>query len=299
MFIIGILCGLATALGHSLAYLCTRWYTEGRGRTTAQLLVLGHFMMGLVAAAALSIIWPDGLELDARWLGWLPGTVGTFVIAQSLLIRSLKTLDASRVAPLLGLKIAMLAVIATFVVGPLSALQWAGVAIAVGAAWLLNGLGGRMPIKPTLMVVLACVFYAACDNFILQVIQGAEEASQASTFHAAVFAVCVIYGSCGLIAMALLPWLGSRDPKAWRDALPYTCVWLSAMVTLYTAFAIVGLVLGAILQSTRGIISIAIGSLLAHMGHEHLETKASRKVFYQRLAAAGLMTLAVALYVMG
>ena len=65
------------------------------------------------------------------------------------------------------------------------------------------------------------------------------------------------------------------------------------------ALRLVGPLLGNILQSTRGLISILLGSLFAYLGHFHIESEISRREFFGRLGAGVLMTAAVSLYVLG
>jgi hypothetical protein len=59
----------------------------------------------------------------------------------------------------------------------------------------------------------------------------------------------------------------------------------------------VGVVFGNILQSTRGVMSVAIGAALAHLGWHDLEQRVDRSTLLRRLTAALLMTAAIALYV--
>lgn len=295
----GVVLGLLTALGHSMAYLATRWYTQDRGWPTTQLLVLAHVIMGVLCAACLPLVWPEGLGLAGRWVWPYLGLIGFFVVAQSCLIGSLRFADASRVAPLLGLKVALLAVISVVLGAKLSMGQWGGVALAVGSAWVLNGVGGRMPWQAPTLVLTACLFYAIADTLILKTIGAARQITgDHSAMGVPIWCVAVAYSGVGLIATCLLPLWGTRKWKAWRDALPYAGCWMSAMVTLYATFAALGTVLGAILQSTRGLMSIALGVALAHLGWHHLEQKHGASVVWRRLGAAALMTAAVALYVL-
>lgn len=296
----GILLGIGAAFGHSLAYLATRWFTEDRGRTTGQLLVLSHVMMGAVCGVALVLMWPDALGLQASWLYRFAGLVGFFVVAQTCLISSLGMADASRVAPLLGLKVAVLAVIAVILGGSLSWMQWGAVGLAVAAAWVLNGVGGRLPWRVTALVVVACLSYAIADTFILGTIEEVRRITgDDSMMGIPLFTVAAVYSMVGLIAAALLPVFGTRDRMAWRDALPYVASWMMTMVFLYGTFAAVGTVLGSILQSARGLFSILMGIGLAAMGWHHLEQKHGWAVQLRRLGAAALMCLAVYWYVTG
>jgi len=68
------------------------------------------------------------------------------------------------------------------------------------------------------------------------------------------------------------------------------------MFFLYTCFALIGVVFGNIIQSSRGIISIGLGYLIANIGFERLEPKITRGVYLRRVLAGLLMTGAVALY---
>ncbi|MEM8737224.1 MAG: EamA family transporter [Planctomycetota bacterium] len=298
--ITGIVCGLLAALGHSLAYLSTRWYTVDRGRPLGGLLVKAHVMIGGVAAGMLPVVWPDGLGLEASWLILTGQIVFFFIIAQVCLMSAVRRADASRVAPILGLKIAVLAVLSVLVGGSLGGAQWAAVGLAVAAAWMLNAVGGRLPWRVTALVVGACLAYAIDDMIIVAMVREVERLSGLSGgWTGPLFTVSAVYTALGLCGLCLLPWHGSRSPKAWRDAGPYAVTWLGAMIALYMSFATVGTVLGAILQSSRGIISILLGIALASMGWHHLEQKHGWGVQFRRLIAAALMCLAVWLYVKG
>ena len=298
MELTGILLGLAAALGHSLSYLATRWFTQDRGRGTGQLLVLSHTAMGLGCAAVLPWVWPAGLGWEARWLLRLAGVVGCFVVAQVCLLSALRRVEASRVAPLLGLKVAMLAVISVALGGSLSAGQWLGVGLAVVSAWMLHGVGGRLPPRVTALVFGACVAYAVNDTFILSLIREVQRLTgDRSVMGVPLFAAAAAYTAVGGLAACLLPVYGTRQAAAWRDAAPYTASWALTMVVLYAAFAAIETVLTSILQSTRGLISIGLGVLLARAGWQHLEPKQGGWVVGRRLAAAALMTAAVACYV--
>ena len=81
--------------------------------------------------------------------------------------------------------------------------------------------------------------------------------------------------------------------------LPFSAIWLVAMLLLFATFAIIGVVFGNIVQSSRGIISILIGYLVAAAGHQHLEQKVAHGVLARRIAAAALLSLAIALLSLG
>jgi cytochrome c biogenesis protein CcdA len=101
-----------------------------------------------------------------------------------------------------------------------------------------------------------------------------------------------------VLATASLPWVGSQKVRDWRDSLPFAVLWFIAMMCLFTSFGIVGVVLGNILQSTRGLMSIVLATLLIKLGHLHFEAASTRHVFLRRLASGTVMFAAVSLYVL-
>ena len=84
-----------------------------------------------------------------------------------------------------------------------------------------------------------------------------------------------------------------------RWAVPYAAVWFSGMAAFYACFALCGIVLGNIVQNTRGLLSIALGWFVARAGRTDLEERVSRAVLARRVAAALLLLAAVALYALG
>ena len=234
------------------------------------LLALAHVWMAAAAGVTLPLVWPDGLGLDARWTLPLVGLVGCFMAAQAALLTALRSVDASRIAPLLGLKIAALAVLATLRGETLGVYQWSAVGLAVAGGAVLGHAGGPLPRRALTQVLAACGLYAVCDELILRTIRGVEAAAgldaMATPWRGPVFTVAAVYVALALPAAALLPWRGSRRWVDWRDAVPYAVLWLAAMATLYGTFARVGTVLGGILQSSRGLIAIGLGVALSAAG---------------------------------
>ena len=56
-------------------------------------------------------------------------------------------------------------------------------------------------------------------------------------------------------------------------------------------------VFGNVLLSSRGLFAVIIGAVLAHRGWHELEQRVDRATLLRRIAAAVLMTAAIALYV--
>jgi drug/metabolite transporter (DMT)-like permease len=294
--LLGVLLGLGAATAQSLSYLASRWYTAGRGGGMMRLLVLGHALQGAVSLPLTWALWPDELPELTQFLPELVGTAGFYMAGQFGLFVALRYTDASRVSPLLGLKVAILAgVTVAFLGDALSAGQWIAVFVSVAAAFVLNYTGGAIPWPATLALLLTCVGYSLSDLCIRLLI---DELEPVPALHAAVWGAAATYVLCGLTTLALLPWYGSRRPRDWVAAAPYAGAWLTAMMFLYTCFGLVGVVFGNILQATRGIISVVLGAGVARLGHVHIERHVPRAIFWRRFAAAAMMFAAIILFVL-
>ena len=71
------------------------------------------------------------------------------------------------------------------------------------------------------------------------------------------------------------------------------------MFALFSCFGMISVLLGNIVQSTRGLVSILIAFVVAKMGYEHLESRVPTNVFARRVLAAVLMTAAIILFSYG
>ena len=295
MLALGIILGLAAATSQSVSYICSRWYTAHLGGGMIRLLVLGHVLQGVVCLPLVWLLWPAELPPVSAFLLPLLGVAGFYMVGQTGLFIALRYTDASRVSPLLALKIAILAVLTVTVLNDvLSTLQWIAVAVAVAAAFMLNYSGGRLPWQASVAVIVTCAGYSLSD-FSIQLMLNAMQPVE--PLAAGMFGAAASYVLCGCTFSVLLPWYGSRRLRPWLAAMPYAAAWLAGMFFLFTCLAAVGLVLGNILQSTRGVISIALGVVVAKRGLVHLETHVERHVLYRRVAAAPMMTAAIAVYV--
>lgn len=293
----GILCGLLAASFQSLCYVFSRIFVTRPGNTSGLLFVLSHVQMGAVAVLALPFLLAGDVPPLAAFFWPLMGAAFFYLAGQVALFRTLRTVEASRVSPLLGLKILILALITAFVLGlPVAPLQWAAVALSVLAAFVLNYSGSAVPVPVALGVLVCCFFYSLSDLFIRALVDSLEAVG---TFRAVLLGCALSYVVTGLVGAALLPSAGRPTRAQWKAAVPVAFTWLLAMVFLFATFRLLGVVFGNIIQSTRGLISIFMGALIARLGHLHLEGRVGKDVLMRRAAAAAMMTVAVALYVLG
>ena len=287
---LGVAAGLTTALCSAVSYLVSRHH-GGRAGGPIRLLVLAHLLMGVACIPATALLWPRGLPVARVWLVPLIGCAATYLAGQAVVFAALRRADASRVAPLLGLKIVMLAAITSCLPGGrLDARQWVAVGLSVAAALA--------------SIVAACAAFAISDLFIVGLIDGLQAAAAGAAvplgrLHAGGLAMTVTYVLCGATALIMLaaPPLRPRNRIVWTGAGQYAVTWLLGMAALYACLGVVGAVFGNILQSTRGIMAIVIGAALAHLGWHDLETRVDAGTLLRRVAAAVLMTSAIAIYV--
>jgi drug/metabolite transporter (DMT)-like permease len=304
---LGVVAGLVAALASAISYLVSRHHGNRAGGGSLRLLVLGHAVMGLACLPLAWLLapaaWPPK---PLAWLGPLAGSMACYLAGQGAVFAALKRVAASRLAPLLGLKLVMLAAIVSLGPGPgLDLRQWAAVGLTVIAAGMLQR-GGAVSPWALGIVLAACLSFAVSDLFIIRLIDALclardDAGEPISRLHAGGLAMAVTYVACGgaaLAAVAVRPELWPRDRRDRRAASEYAAAWLVGMVALYACFGLVGAVFGNVLQATRGVMAVVIGAGLARAGWHDLEERVDRATFARRVAAALLMVVAIAVYVM-
>lgn len=294
MISIGVVFGLMAAFCQSLAYLATRHFTTVHNGGSRKLLVLSHIMMGIAAAAVLPWVWPAGLPSWRMYAEPLMSVSVFYLLGQLALLVALRHAEPSRISPMLAFKVVILAAMTVVLSGAvISLLQWLAIALCLVGVVILNYTGGANHPRAAIAVGLACLTYSFSDWNIVRLVNIASAHPDWRTF---TWATLTSYIICGLIAACFLPWHGSRKIKDWIDAGPFAGTWLAAMLFLFACFGMEGVVYGNILQSTRGIISVLLGAILAAIGLMHLEKAAGRGVYIRRMAAAIFMLGAVVLY---
>ncbi len=304
----GVVAGLVAAFCSALSYLVSRHHgigqrALGRRAVPLRLLALAHVIMAAVCLPACLLLWPTPSPTAAAFALPLAASTAFYLLGQAALFAALGRVEASRIAPLLGLKIVMLAGIVSFALGErLDARQWLAVSMSVGAALMLQTGHGAVPRGALGFVLGCCLCFAVSDLWIVRLITGLQSGvTQAGgslgRLHAGVLAMTLTYGGCGLIFAPLLGRLTPLTQADWVASTQYAAAWLSSMAGLYCCFGLVGVVFGNILQATRGPMSVVLGAALGHLGWHELEQRVDRGTFLRRLAAAVLMTVAIAVYV--
>lgn len=294
--VIGFFAGLWAAFFQSLAYLGSRHFMHPRPGSTRMLLVISHLWMGAVSLAVLPFVWPAG---GVPWSSIAVPVLGAssfYLLGQFGLLLSLRNAHPSQVAPMLALKLLMLAGLTVAVRGDaIYAVQWLAVILCIAGTFILNWQPhDRLPIA-TMGILLATCFFYSLSDWNIGYLTPAFGAG-IPQWQAIMCGSLMCYGLCGLVSLPFIPLYGSRKWADWRDAMPYSAAWLTGVFGLYASFALVGVVYGGILQSTRTIMGVFLAALLTRYGHTHIEHMRSRGMFFRRLAAAVLMTLAVVMW---
>ena len=276
----GIACGFAAAISQSICYLFTKRYTARYPSGMLPLLAWGHIFMGGFSLLCLPLLCPAALPPLAQWLPPLALCSIFYLFGQIAMFLAFRDSDASRLSPLLGLKVLFLSLFCWTMQGAhYGGLQWIAVGLAVLAALALAGSGGRLHRRSLFWIVLACLSYSVSDLFVRATV---DHFRFLGDFRGAALSAVLCYVLCGLAGLALLPFLARPGRQELLVILPFSVFWFLAMLLLFACFGLIGVVYGNIVQSTRGLFSIALGLLVAASGRHHLEIQVNGLILGQR-----------------
>ena len=295
MLATGILFGFMAALCQAFSYIASKAFLHKHPGENIKLLLISHALIGGASLVALPFVFVSSFPPLEHVLLPLAGCAGFYMVAQAALFMALKSTEASRISPLLGLKILFIAILSgIFLDKTFSLIQWTAVGIALLAGAILNWSGTPPTFKSLVLILFACLGYSLSDINIKILI---ENLSSSSLLHGALCAVTMTYCLCGIVSIVLLSLMKKPNLKLIKDTLPFSLCWFVAMLFLFACFAFISVMLGNIIQSTRGIISIVIAVGIAKAGYEHIEKKVTTEVFTRRIAAAILIAISIVIFV--
>lgn len=308
----GLFMGLGAALFLALSYVFSGMSVRRfPGVSTLAMLCRAHLVMGVVSLIGLALTYTPALLSGCDRLAWpLIGAVGFYLLGQTGLFMAQRTVDSSRVVPLLGLKLFVLALTNMYLL-PLLGIaeperynlwQWLGMGLTVVAAFLLNQAGGRIGWSGLGWIGVTCVGYALSDTCIKELMSLTGQLTQGTVSPVVNALQCAFlcYVASAIVSLLVLPCLrlpqGTAAMRLWRCLTPFALCWLIAMLFLFLCFHALGTVNGNIIQSTRGLLAIMIGWVLSRTGFTELETVISLPVLLRRLFAGVLMIVAIVLF---
>ncbi|MHC5155620.1 MAG: EamA family transporter [Planctomycetota bacterium] len=292
---LGIGCGLGAAFFQSLSYVCIRRFNKRHDDNIVALLAISHIIMGIISIPMAAILWPNSMPAAGVYLPALLGVAGFYLCGQFFLSVAIVHSEPSRVSPLLGLKVFIVTLISAIFLGlRFGPGQWLAVILTTAAVLMLSYSGKRIQGRFILLGLAACVSYCLSDLLVKVLVDHFEFMG---ILRGAMMATALSYILCGVVGVAVVmiyPRHSTRD--TWLYALPFAASWFIAMIFLFSCFGLIGVVFGSILQSARGILSIVLGFVIAHLGFEALEPKPTKRIVVLRIIAAVLMTAAVVLF---
>lgn len=310
----GMMAALFLALSYVFSGMSVRRY---RSVGTIGLLCRAHLAMGAMSAVGLCFVWSPVVTKGLHLFFWtMLGSVLFYLVGQAGLFMAQKTIDSSRVVPLLGMKLVLLALCNMYLLPLLysgsgerySLCQWCGIGMTLLSAFLLNQAGGRIPLSGLGWILLTCSGYALSDTCIKIMLNDMQAAVREvgdtqlmeSATRLSLLGAFLSYFMTGIISLFVLKFFpipaGTSRRGVWGWISPFAFCWLVAMLFLYICFNLIGTVNGNIVQSTRGLIAIIMGWVLSRVGFTELETKITVGVFVRRLIAGVMMVLAIVLF---
>lgn len=294
---LGILFGLMGALFNSISYLCQRLFFKKHSNDIVKLLVLSHIIMGIICAPLAIYLMPEAMPKVSSYIFKLLGFSVFYLLGQASLFAAIAKSEPSRVSPFLGMKIFILAGISVvFFQQSFSPAKWLAVILSTISVFLLYNSGEKLNLKSLCLVILACFFYCFSDFGIKAMV---DNFRFLGLFHSVCLSATMCYGLCGIFGVLFLFHIrGKLTRDTWAYAMPFAFSWLISILFVFLCIGSIGVVFAGILQSTRGIISVVLGFLVAHAGFVALEPKITKKVLAQRILAGILMTGSIALFLL-
>ncbi|MDD4098465.1 MAG: EamA family transporter [Lentisphaeria bacterium] len=293
----GILLGGAAALCLAIAYVFSSMAVRRHLHIgPVGLLCRAHLLMGGLSGIGLCFTWSPLVLKHAATIAWpLLGGVLFYLMGQTCLFMAQRKVDSSRVVPLLGLKLIVLAVINILILknAAYGLPQWLGIALTLASTALLHHAGRRIAADSFFWVVFTCIGYASSDTCITELVRRLQEAGVTGLAPASMLGAFLSYALCGALSLAALPWIPRQPAAVWRAVAPFAFFWLLAMLFLFACFSSIGTVNGNIIQSSRGLIAILLGAILAKAGFTELEERVSRAILLRRLLATVMMIAAI------
>jgi drug/metabolite transporter (DMT)-like permease len=294
--VLGIVFGLLAALSQCFSYVFSKKFVHKDGNSF-QLLVISHFIMGIFSAICLGFLLIENNlpPLKVYWRELLL-VDGFYVLGQMSFFLAISKTEASRLAPLLGLKIVFISLFSIMFLGAeLFSGQWVAIILCLTGAVMSNWSGKSIPLSGALWLIGAVAGYSLSDICIKELIDRIQEGTGKNS-EAVFLAASTSYCFLGIVSVPVIISCRSMKIKLLKPALPFSCFWFAAMLFLFACFGYIGPLFGNIVQSGRGIIAVVIGALIAKFGWSEYEEKLPRSLLVRRIAAAMLITGAIILF---
>ncbi len=302
MLVIGVLSGLLAAFLQAISYILSRGILHGGRTTPLHLLIVSHLWMGIVCWIALPFVWQEPDQGLGSMFAMLAFQCACYIGAQFSFFWTIRYAAASRISPLMGMKIIFSVILAYTVRDEaLNMMQIVAVVLTLIAAFAVTQSGEKIPWKAICGTLVVVICFASSDLGITLTRDVIFTGDGDVPLMVPVFICIISYSLVSLLGLIALPIIHYSNTSSemhwpWRDSFFYAMTWLGAMVCLFTAFAMIGLVFGAIAQSLRGPFSVLMALAVIKLGFDHIEQQRSRSDYIKQICSALLMVAAIALY---
>ena len=291
---IGIGVGVCAATLQSICYILSRSFLTRYGGPV-RLMIASQLCLGLVSAVLLVLLAPPEFFGPAT----IPGAAlcsGGYIVGQFAFFSAQQKIECSRVASLYSLKILVVSLLAALLVGEsLTVGGIAAVLLAVAAVFLINHRrGAGFDHRGMGVLALAITAFSFSD------IGGKMLLDLLTEYQVPHFPAGLITVSCGSLPAALLlcpvAWQQKIRKEEFAAATPYAVIWFIAVACTFIGFSYLGATFGNVVQSSRGVISLILGIVMAHLGVAGQEPQLPASAWIKRGIGAVLMFLAILLF---
>ena len=294
--IFGIFCGLFAAILNSVGYIFGARFLL-HYKSVLRLTMVSSLIMMVLSLPLMLILFPHGkLQRPGEFLLMIFVWILAYWLGQGCFFMTLKYINASCLASLLGLKIVLLALIFMFFThkNP-GSWQWVAVLLATGAAISFNWSGAKIGNAAGIFFLLTTLIgYCLCDISETKLIQCVMECGY-SPMWSSVTVAAIIYSILGICSLPFLFFL-KLSRKQVVYAAPNAVLWIASQVMLMVCFALLLPVFANVILSTRGIFSVLLGALLSAVGLSRFDSHISRSQWIKRGISAIAMIVAIAVY---
>ena len=288
----GLFIAAVSTVMQSAAFVFSRRFVVRFG-SPVELVIYSQLWMGIMGAAAFAAtICGTSIPMSSEFAA----TAAVFVLAYNLVFlfffKAMSLIEASRLSSLTGLKVLVVALLAlVFFRERLTPVRIAAGLLTAVAAVGMNFSGGRIGWRCAFYLLLSLLGFATTDVTgarLVKLMPGTSVTGEAICVMSLCYSILGAISGCVFVRKKF-----SR--RLFIGALPYSVLWYSAMMLLFAAFGIIGVVFGTIIQAGRGVLSVLFGIALAKYCGD-IEPKVPPLMWVRRAVMSLIMLSAIVLY---
>lgn len=293
--LLGLLLGFAGALFQAWNYALTKDVQEKYDLSGIRLLGASHLFMGVVCLVPFIFLGYYRF-IDASSLLFTFFVVALDLLAQYFINKAIGYSDSSVVAPLLAVKIPILAFISVlFLDKGFSIQQIFAITLIISVGWYYSSLSGKLGFNSLICVMLGCVSFCLSDiSLTVGLMPYLKNIGVGFWLDQVLIASVLEYIFCVIPAVPMLflargHRLNITVKNVW-DTRFIVFAWLASTICIVSCYNLSGVVEGNIIQSLRGV----FGVLIAYFFYKKYIQDPS--LLRKKVFIALVMFMAVAIY---